>query len=310
MKKSNILLPTTRSLCALEATVRLGTATQAADELHVTQTAISHRLRDLEDRLGQPLFSRNGRRLKPNAAALQLAEAVRTSSEILENVWVGLRNKAATDQFTISMLPALASKWLAPLMSEMSEEIQTANLRISATRELVNFQDDGITAAIRYGTGNWPLVRARHLASETVAPVMSPDMAQHLDVLSNDALCDVKLLRSDNPDSWEDWFAASGLRQPSSSYEVFFDEDATMIEAAITGHGVALGRFALVAHDLRSGRLVAPIQCRLTSSYSYWFVQGQNSCQAKPILDFFNWSRNHLMRDSQLPDLMAKSYAD
>lgn len=303
MRISNLMLPTTKSLCALEATVRLGTATLAAAELHVTQTAVSHRLRDLEEQLGQPLFTRHGRRLEPTTAALQLAEAVRNSSAILENVWSGIQSKVLTDELTISMLPALASKWLAPRMAEVVKEVRGANLRISASRDFVDFQVDEVSAAIRYGTGNWPQVRARPMANETVSPVLAPSLARKLDLTSPGALCNVPLLRCDNPDSWEDWFAATGFRQPSKAEEIFFDEDATMIESAIAGHGVALGRFALVAHDLRSGRLVAPFSYRMASRYSYWFVQGLNSCETQPVLDFYHWARAHLLRDSQLLDL-------
>ncbi len=303
MKKSNLTLPTTKSLCALEATVRLGTATLAASELHVTQAAVSHRLRDLEDQLGESLFIRHGRRLEPTSAALQLAEAVRNSSSILENVWGGIQSRASTDELTISMLPALASKWLAPRLAEMVTEVQGANLRITASRELVDFDKEQVSAAIRYGTGNWPQVRARPMADETVAPVMAPSLARQLNLASHRALSEVTLLRCDNPDSWEDWFAATGLKQPSQPNEIFFDEDATMIEAAIGGHGIALGRFALVARDLRAGRLVAPFQYRMTSKFGYWFIQGMNSSETKPVMDFFQWARGHLLRDTQLLDL-------
>lgn len=293
------MLPTTKSLCALEATVRLGTATLAAAELHVTQTAVSHRLRDLEEQLGQPLFTRHGRRLEPTTAALQLAEAVRNSSSILDAVWAGIQNKTHADELTISMLPALASKWLAPRLSEMMTEVQGANIRITASREFVDFDTGEVSAAIRYGTGNWPQVRIRPMASETVAPVMAPELANRVDLTSRQALSDVTHLRCDNPDSWEDWFAATGYHQPANPNEIFFDEDATMIEAAIAGHGVALGRFALVAHDLRVGRLVAPFDYRMTSKFSYWFVQGLQQCETQPVLDFFHWAKDHLLRDCQ-----------
>ncbi len=303
MKKINLMLASAKNLRALEATVRLGTATQAANELLVTQAAISHRIRDLEEHLGKMLFIRHGRRLKPTPAAYQLAEAVRNSAHILEGAWDAIQCNSNADALTISMLPALASKWLAPQLADMLKEVCAANVRITASRDFVDFQRDGVDAAIRYGAGSWPLVRSRLMADEVVAPVMAPSLAAQLDLTSPKALCDATLLRCDNPDSWEDWFFGSSLEQPVDPNEIFFDEDATMIESAIAGHGVALGRFALVAHDLRAGRLLAPFHHRMASKFSYWFVQNLAASDSKPTLDFFHWARTHLIRDSQLVEL-------
>ncbi|MFW8595531.1 LysR substrate-binding domain-containing protein [Cribrihabitans neustonicus] len=300
MNKTAYRLPSSKSLLALEATVRLGSATRAARELLVTQTAISHRLKDLEDQLGKPLFCRHGRTLVPTAEALSLAEAVRSSACILNTAWNSIQSPAERDTLTISMLPALASKWLALRLSDMLGEVRSANLRISASRELVDFRCDGIDAAIRYGVGNWPAVRARHIADEFVAPVMAPSLARQIDPASPQALSGVTLLCCDNPDSWDDWFAASGHERPRDPAEIHFDEDATMLESAIGGTGVALGRFALTAHDLRTGRLVAPFSCRMTSRYSYWFVQDHSAPERRSTEEFFTWARKCLSRDAQM----------
>ncbi|MFW8635309.1 LysR substrate-binding domain-containing protein [Cribrihabitans pelagius] len=300
MNKTAYRLPTSKALLALEATVRLGSATLAARELLVTQTAISHRLKDLEEQLGKPLFCRHGRTLAPTAEALSLAEAVRSSAGILDTAWNSIQSPAARDTLTISMLPALASKWLALRLSDMLGEVRSANLRISASRELVDFQRDGVDAAIRYGVGNWPAVQARRIADEIVAPVMAPSLARQLDLSSPQALSGVTLLCCDNPDSWDDWFAASGLERPRDPGEIHFDEDATMLESAIGGNGVALGRFALAAHDIRTGRLVAPFAFRMASRYSYWFVQDQSAPERRSTEEFFTWARKCLTRDAQM----------
>ncbi|PCJ07721.1 MAG: transcriptional regulator [Rhodobacteraceae bacterium] len=300
MKKTKLTLPSAKTLHALEAIVRLGTATCAANELSVTQAAISHRIRDLEDQVGEKLFTRHGRRLVPTPAAHRLAEAVRNSAYILESVLGEIQCKPAANTLTISMLPALASKWLAPRLADMLEQISSANLKITASRDFVDFQRDGVDVAIRYGAGNWPQVRVRHLANEVVAPVMAPSLAAKLDLTSPKALCAATLLRCDNPDSWEDWFAGSELTLPANPNGIFFDEDATMIEAAIAGQGVALGRFALVAHDVRAGRLVAPFRHRLEAKFSYWYVQDLTSSETKSTLEFFHWARAHLHHGSQL----------
>jgi len=268
----------------------------------VTQTAISHRLRDLEEQVGTTLFTRHARRLKPTDAAVQFANSIRASSEILERALDQLADGRDEDQITISMLPALASKWLVPQLSEIVDQIDNLNLRIMASRELTDFQDQKIDAAIRYGRGNWHGVTARHMTHEAIGPVMSPDLARSLDVTSNDPLRDFRLLRCDNPNGWEDWFAASGVKTPDNPNDIHFNEDATMIEAAISGHGVALGRFTLVAHDVRAGRLVAPFQYKLKSSFSYWFVQGKHRRKKKSVTEFFRLAQERILRDAHLLD--------
>ncbi|PAU75539.1 LysR substrate-binding domain-containing protein [Halomonas salipaludis] len=307
MRNSNIRLVVTRPLRALAATVRLGTVTLAAEELNVTQAAVSHQLRELEEMIGQQLFRRNGRRLEPTPAAHILADAVQESARLLEDALEVIGRRPAANSLTVSMLPALASKWLAPQLTDMLKEYKAADLRISASRQFVDFRRDRIDAAIRYGLGRWPNVRSRHICDELIAPVMSPQRAATLNLTSPDVFAALPLLRSDNPDSWERWFESSGRELPPRTETVFFDDDAAMIEAAIGGAGVALGRSALVARDIRSGRLVAPFGHAITSRFSYWFVQDASILDNAAHLEFFDWIKAHLTQDAQVFDKSATS---
>ncbi|MBM7068584.1 LysR substrate-binding domain-containing protein [Actibacterium sp. 188UL27-1] len=296
----NIRLPSTKALAALEATVRLGKATLAAQELGITQAAISHRLSDLEEGLDRKLFVRNGRKLRATPEAEALAEAARGSRRILESAIEEIQRKPAPRSLTISMLPALASKWLAPHLADMLKEVRDTDLRVTASRDFVDFERDGVDAALRYGLGKWPNLRCLHLTNEMVTPVMSPDLAARLDITAPDALARLTLLQCDNPEGWGDWFQLSDLQPGPEPTTLFFDEDATMIEAAVAGNGVALGRSALVAHDIRSGRLVAPFAHNLTSQFGYWFVQDAATPDTVSTSEFLEWTRANLTRDAEV----------
>jgi LysR family transcriptional regulator, glycine cleavage system transcriptional activator len=308
MKISNRNVPGSRALRALEATVRLGKATLAAEELNITQAAVSHRIRELEEELGQPLFRRAGRKLEPTSAALLLADAIRTSFAPLEAALEAIGRHPASGSLTVSMLPALASKWLAPRLAEMLRELRPVDLRVTASREFVDFRRDRVDAAIRYGRGDWQNVCSRHLCDEIIAPVIAPGLLSQIDLSRSDAFNAIPLLNCDNPDTWENWFEKSSFVVPQRSSSLFFDDDAAMIEAAIAGTGVALGRAALVAHDLRTGRLVAPFGHTIISRFSYWFVQDPATTEIAAHREFLRWTKATLGHDSHALGL-AKSGA-
>lgn len=280
--------------------MRLGTATLAAEHLNITQAAVSHRIRELEEAVGQPLFIRHGRRLEPTPAAHILADAVRKSIGVLEDALNVIGRRPSSRALTVSMLPALASKWLAPRLSGMLTELRTLDLRITASRFFVDFQRDRIDAAIRYGRGQWPRVRSRHLCDEWLAPVITPEQFRGIDPSDPEAFAGLALMRCDNPDTWERWFETAPYKQPPQANLIFFDEDAAMIEAAIAGTGVALGRAALVAQDIRAGRLIAPFGHRIASRFSYWFVQDEETPETSAHLEFYRWVKEALSADSNV----------
>ncbi|MCP5074846.1 MAG: LysR family transcriptional regulator [Rhodobacteraceae bacterium] len=294
MKKISVKQRIDKCLLAIEAVVRLGSATLAANELFVTQTAISHRIRELERQMNLDLFVRNGRRLEPTAAALCLAEAVRECDKTLQIACSTIESWGRESGLTISMLPSVASKWLAPHMAEAAKAFPDVDLKVSSSREISDFQSSGVNVSIRYGLGNWLNARAKHLTDEYVVLVMSPDIAKRIDFECADALCGQTFLCSDNPDTWENWFRSSPYCQPEEANKIVFDDDAAMIEAAIAGHGIALGRSVLIYHDLRCGRLVNPLGAKMKAKYSYWFVQLVNEPETKPRQEMFKWLQKRI----------------
>ena len=262
-------LPLT-ALRTFEAAARHGSFTRAAEELHVTQSAVSRQVQTLEDRIGVVLFERNGRTLTLSREGRRLATAATEALDRLGEAVSELTGADAT--VTVSMLPSVAACWMAPRMRDFAAAHPGLELRLSASRHLVDFQAEGIDAAIRYGPGGWTDVAAEQLATEHIFPVCSPDYAQRLELRRPVDLRRATLLHTDVPDGWRDWFAAAGCPDEYTDKGVYLDEDAALLRAAAEGEGMALGRSILVAGDLAQGRLVAPFEVSIPATYAYWFV--------------------------------------
>jgi LysR family glycine cleavage system transcriptional activator len=187
------------------------------------------------------------------------------------------------------MLPSLAACWMAPRMREFAADHPDIELRVSASRHLVDFQREGIDAAIRYGPGGWPDVASELLAQEEIFPVCSPDYAERLGLRRAQDLIRAILLHNDVPDGWRDWFAAAGCRHAFTEKGIYLDEDAALLRAAAEGEGVALGRSVLVADDLARGRLVAPFDLRIPATFAYWFVTPSHPSLSPRVATIRSW---------------------
>ena len=279
-------LPLT-ALRTFEAAARHGSFTRAAEELNVTQGAVSRQVQALEDRIGLRLFERNGRRLALSHEGRLLAHATTDALERLGEAVARLTSPEET--LTVSMLPSLAACWMAPRMRDFAAAHPEVELRISASRHLVDFKREGIDAAIRYGAGGWADVEAEPLASEEIFPVCSPAYAADLGLRNPHDLTRATLLHNDVPDSWRDWLAAAGCLEAFTAKGVYLDEDTALLRAAAGGEGVALGRSVLVADDLAQGRLVAPFELRIPASFAYWFVTPAKARASRKVDLFRSW---------------------
>jgi len=279
-------LPLT-ALRSFEAAARHGSFTRAAEELHVTQGAVSRQVQALEARLGVPLFERNGRALNLSREGRRLASA---ATDALERLGAAVAELTGPERVvTLSMLPSVATCWIAPRMQDFAAAFPAIALRLSASRHLVDFEAEGIDAAIRYGPGGWADVEAEQLATERIFPVCSPDYAERLHLRSPEDLTRATLLHTDVPDGWREWFAAAGCPEAFTDKGVYLDEDAALLRAAAEGEGMALGRSVLVAGDLASGRLIAPFDVGLAATYSYWFVAPRSAPRRREVEQVREW---------------------
>jgi LysR family glycine cleavage system transcriptional activator len=278
--------PSLRSLEVFVAAAEFGNFTAAGDNLGITQSAVSRQIADLEATLGTRLFVRRGARLTLTPTGGRLAERL---ARALGEARRAVADVAGSDSIvTLSMLPSVAAKWLAPRLGRFVTAHPHIDLRVSASRHLVDFASEGIDAAIRYGPEPGPAMVAHHLANETVTPVASPEYAGSIGLDGPLDLARAALLHGDLPEGWPDWFAAAGLNMsPPDGPRI--GDDTAILQAAIEGHGVALGRSHLVADDVAAGRLLAPFSTALPASYSYWFVYPKGTEPSNALTAVLQW---------------------
>ncbi len=286
-------LPSLNGLRAFEAAARHLSFTQAASELNVTQTAISHQIKRLEQELGVRLFVRQNRALTLTPEASQYLPGVRAAFNDLRLATDRLLRKDDDHVLTVSMLASLAAKWLLPRLSTFQEAHPGIDVRITTSTSLVDFARDNVDAAIRYGRGQWPGVRADWLTADEVFPVCSPALLKGNKPLKcPEDLREHVLLHTSNTnsDDWRLWLTAAGLpanlsKQPGVTFDLIF----MTIQAAIDGIGVAMGRTSYVQHDITKGRLVVPFKIALPSDAGFYLVSPQARADSPKLSAFREW---------------------
>ncbi|WP_434580917.1 transcriptional regulator GcvA [Pseudomonas sp. Z5-35] len=288
-----VKVPSLNGLKAFESAARHMSFTQAAQELNVTQTAISHQVRRLEDELGVRLFLR----LKDGLALTEEGRAyfpgVRSAFRELRDSTQALLDDVRNSALTISTLVSFASKWLLPRLASFQQAHPDIDVRVTASTELVDFRKGGIDAAIRYGTGEWKGVHADWLMSDDIFPVCSPRLLEGPKALKTPAdLAQHALLQVSGMtrDDWSLWLDAAG--QPSTLAEgsrLTFDLAMMAAQAANDGLGVCIGRSTYVDDDLKAGRLVAPFDLRLKSDLGFYLVAPIDTAHSKKVEAFRRW---------------------
>ncbi len=285
------LLPSLNALQMFEAAARHLSFTLAARELNVTQTAVSHQIRRLEEQLGVALFVRRNRRLALTREAEEYVPAIRTAFEDMRQATGRLRRFRPDSVLTVSTTMSLAAKWLVPRLGGFQEANPGIEVRISTTMRLVDFRGEGIDVAIRFGHGGWPGLRADWLMAEDIFPVCSPALLPRLRAPAD--LAQHTLLHVDTRrDEWQLWLTAAGVpaalaARPSLS----FDQRLMALQAAMDGLGVALGYERIMEADLAAGRLVAPFTGVRFSERpaGYYIVAPKETAEMPKIARFRDW---------------------
>ncbi|OKO86761.1 transcriptional regulator [Bradyrhizobium sp. NAS80.1] len=286
-------LPSLNGLRAFEAAARHLSFTLAAAELNVTQTAISHQIRRLEEELGIRLFVRQNRALALTPEARDYLPGVRAAFNDLRLATDRLLRKDDDKVLTVSTLASLAAKWLLPRLTDFQEQHPGIDVRITTSANLVDFQRDNVDAAIRYGRGQWPGLRADWLMADELFPVCSPSLLRGDKPLRQpEDLRGYPLLHTSNAnsDDWRLWLTAAGLpadiaKQPGITFDMIF----MTIQAAIDGIGVAMGRTSYVQDDIAKGRLVVPFKIALPADAGFYLVSPEGRREAPKLAAFRQW---------------------
>ncbi len=293
----NPRLPPLRALQVFEAAARLESFTRAAGELGLTQSAVSRQVATLEAWLGRPLFHRAGPQLRLSAEGARLGARLTLLLREIAAAVAEARARPATPTVTLSMLPSVAARWLAPRLGAFVARHPGVDLRITATRHLVDFAAEGVDAAIRYGRGDWPGLRAQRLGGEAVFPVLAPSLAARLDLKAPADLLRAPLIHSDLAEDWRAWFAAAGAAVREPPRGPYLEDDSAALQAVLDGQGVALGRSRLIARDLAAGLMRAPFAVRLAASYAYYFVAPPEAWDDPAVALVRDWLAEEFQRE-------------
>jgi LysR family glycine cleavage system transcriptional activator len=287
-------LPSLNGLRAFEAAARHLSFTVAAAELNVTQTAISHQIRRLEEELGVRLFLRQNRALALTPEARDYLPGVRAAFNDLRLATDRLLRRDNDHVLTVSTLASLAAKWLLPRLSAFQEAHPGIDVRITTSTALVDFQRDDVDAAIRYGRGQWPGVRSDWLMADQLFPVCSPALLTgNRPLRSPEDLAHQTLLHTSAGgygDDWRLWLTAAGLpadvsKQPGLTFDLIL----VTVQAAIDGIGVAMGRTSYVEADIAKGRLVVPFKITLPADAGFYLVSPQAKPDSPKLAAFRQW---------------------
>jgi len=283
-------LPSLNALKAFEAAARQESFTKAAQELCVTQGAVSQQVKGLEEALGVHLFLRERQRLIITAAGQSYLEVVRDAFDRLAMGTERLLQREKSGTLTVTTSPNFAAKWLVHRLRNFSEMHPDIDLRISASMQHVDFAREDIDLAIRHGHGQWPGLHVTQLCTEQLFPVCSPALLKGRNALRS--LRDLKnhtLLHANGSDDWTNWLTRAGIEGVDVKRGIIFNQASMAIDAAVDGQGVALARTALASWDLIAGRLVRPFRLAFDAPYAFWIVCPKSTADMPKIAAFRDW---------------------
>jgi LysR family glycine cleavage system transcriptional activator len=278
------------TLRAFEAAARHLSFTLAAEELHVTQAAVSHQIRTLEEALGVRLFRRLNRAIRLTEEGQEFVGEVRKALSHLATAVEKLAAPDAGGPLTVSLLPSFASKWLVPRLGRFRAKHPEIDVRISPSTGLTDFQRDDVDMAVRYGKGNYEGLHSVRLMTEDIFPVCSPALmtGQH-PLKQPQNLRYHTLLHDDANVDWAAWLLMAGVEGVDPRQGPYFTDSGMVIQAAAEGQGVALARGALAAGDIESGRLIRPFDIAIPTEYAYYVVSPKATMHHPKIAAFREW---------------------
>jgi LysR family glycine cleavage system transcriptional activator len=293
-------LPPLNALRSFDAAARHQSFTRAAEELCVTQGAVSHSVKALETELGLQLFKRERNGLVITDAGRDYLAVVRDVFERLELGTDRLLQRQRSGTITVSTSPDFAAKWLIARLGRFAEAHPEIELRLSATMHHVDFAREDVDLAIRHGNGNWLGLDAVNLTAEELFPVCSPSlMTNRGGIHEPEDVLRFTLLHLDDRLDWSRWLEAAGAPSEGLLHGPILNHASMLIDAAIDGQGIALARTMLASSDLIGGRLVRLFQAALPLKNTYWIICPKATRSLPKIIAFRDWLLEEVDTDRQ-----------
>ena len=302
---SNSRLPSLTALRAFESVARHLSFSRAAEELHVTKAAIAQQVRALEEEIGATLVERHGRGLQltdaGQAGKRELAEGFGHLAQAARK----MRATRGRQLLVVGVDPSFAATWLVGRIGRFKQAHQDIDLLLDATRET----QDGMDVAIRWGTGDFPLMKAQRLFDESVFPVCSPALLAGEPPLREpaDLVRHTLLHLQANPayggwPDWETWLFAAGVGEIDSTRGVWFSQMSLTLRSAIAGQGVALATQATAGDDMQAGRLAAPFKTSVETPFGYYLLCKPERMASPKVAAFRKWLTDEARALKELRD--------
>eukprot|EP00919_Chromeraceae_sp_WS-2016_P060715 GHVR01144139.1.p1 GENE.GHVR01144139.1~~GHVR01144139.1.p1 ORF type:complete len:306 (-),score=13.77 GHVR01144139.1:34-951(-) len=283
-------LPPLNALRAFEASARHLSFTRAADELFVTQAAISHQIKSLEEHLGIKLFMRKNRALllteEGQSYFLDIKDIFSSILEATEK----LLSRGAKGAITLSLPPSFAIHWLVPRLSAFNQLHPDIDVRIKAVDQSDGLLTEDVDVAIYYGRGQWPKVKADKLHTEYLIPVCSPLIFNGTKPLDTpEDLVHHTLLHDSSRRDWKRWFRQLDIKSVNVNHGPIFSHSSMILQAAIHGQGIALAHNIIAKQDIDAGRLICPFSEVLVNKSAFYVVCRENQADVGKIAAFRQW---------------------
>src|SRR4249920_968431 len=292
--------PSLDLLRGFEAAARHLNFTRAADELFITQSAVSRQIKALEERLGVTLFLRQPKSLRLTQQGERLYRAVSSALRQVNEAMEGLSRRAGPSVVTVTSTLGFCALWLVPRLSSFQKSFPETEIRIAASDRILNLDRERIDVSIRYCPPQTVPKAAVWLFNEELLPVCSPALLDLPERPLRDPM-DLRhhvLLHLDDPDnpspwlSWSHWLETAGVPGLKPAGSLAFNYYDQVVRAALAGQGVALGRSPLVQDLLQDGSLVVPLMARAATDRGYWVLQAASARGRPEVERFVQWIRS------------------
>jgi LysR family glycine cleavage system transcriptional activator len=291
-------IPSTQALRALDSFARHGSVWRAADELHLTRSAVSHQLRLLERDLGFDLLQRIGKGVALTPRGQRYASDVRKALTVLGDAGTQTNGAGVGGSFAISCPPGFASMFLCTHIGEFQQMYPDVALSVLTPRRLDDVSNPEADAFIAFGVGNWPNRAVELLCEVSFMPLCSPTLLNKVGGFSKPAdVLRANLLHLGDTEDWARWLALSKVENPDTEGGIFFSDMNLVFSAAIAGQGIALGDELLGRRALSEGRLVKPFEASVPSPRAYFLVFEHAKARHPALNAFSDWLRAKLLEN-------------
>ena len=279
-----------KSFFAAAEAAESGRLRAAAGQLGLTESAVSHQVKRLEEFLGLALFERHGRELRLTAAGTRFHRAIRPALAAIQAATDDVMATPRQQRVTITVPTSIAAFWLIPRMAKLQQRHPAVDLQLVATNRLGDLAREQIDLAIRYGTGEWRDLEVRQLMPELYFPVVSAAfLRKHgarnpTELLNNSRI----IANALHPDEWTEWCTAHGLQQPRTSNMITLSSAELVLPAVLDGVGIGIGRRPIIDPLLKDGRLVPLFRDRAIGKAAYYLVRPRAgaSSAARKVADW------------------------